>query len=781
MKTFFRFLLHNRLYSIINMAGLSVSLALAMIIFGYAWKQYSISVSFPDGKNIYAVGKDNELSMCYGAADLLRNSLPEAISVTRFIPANDGVLAEYNGHSSNVFMMLADSAFFEMSGIRILEGDISSIYGKSSCVLVSQSFADKVSEGTDITGSTIMIGKKPFRVAGIVEDFGEGLIPYADIICGVESGYFIWQYIQQPFNMFGPVMTLVKTEPGTDRYLLEEKTDRILKEHIAGDSWKTTLIRADELYFHHDNWCLNSGNLKVIRNMVLVGIALLISALCNYINLSTAVLGKRAKEMATRRLLGSSRNKIILKYISESGVFTSVCFSFALILAVLMSPVADRLVTASESASPTAGISIGDLFQPEYILCYMAMTALISVIAGIVPAMTSSQASPVDIVKGRLRLADKKVLSKAFIMIQSAIAVTLMTLALTMEEQTRYMMERPSGCSLDDIYCIMADFPEGSREVFLEKLRTLPCVEKAGACDAVPGCIGTGFTDGSNGGKEQLYFLMRCDSITFNMLGFNIIHQFSPSIPKSLWMSESAMKAAGLSMENHDIPENIAYSTDANIVCGVVSDFIVTNAGYPEKLENPMISIQSPDSFSWDSYAIKTAGSHAEARKMLTEAYEKQCIETFGTVFPAWMNGYVTDQLAAALEGNRKSMRLIEIFMVIAVIISMSGLVAMSIYYTDANRKSIALHKIYGGSVTSEMVRNMRTYLAITLAADIIALPPAVFLCRKYLENFAYRIELEAWIFIVTLMLSIIATVLSVSWQILKASRLNPSDSLRTE
>ena len=256
-------------------------------------------------------------------------------------------------------------------------------------------------------------------------------------------------------------------------------------------------------------------------------------------------------------------------------------------------------------------------------------------------------------------------------------------------------------------------------------------------------------------------------------------------MPGAVWVNENAAAAAGVTGSSTDLSKTIMFNEGdtgtAHNASGILDNFIIVDAGFPEKTENAVIFIKDQDQFWYCNYAIKTAGDHASAKKMITDAYNSFCLEIFGIETPAWENGYMEDILENSLDAAKRNMRLIEIFMVMAIILSLSGLVAISIFYADSNRKSIALHKVYGGTVGSETGRNIRIYMIMTVIADIVAVPAAVILCRRYLEEFAYRIDLGAWIFIVTTALSLLMTAASVLWQVSRAARTDPADALKTE
>ena len=787
MKSYLRYLWRNRLYSTINLVGLTVALALSIIIFSYAAAQMKIARSVPDGENIYAVCKDNQTLMCYGMADLVRSSIPEAEAVTRFTASWDGEISMFGDRKYNTFLMSADKEFFGMFDVKFIAGGPEA-FNSLTNVIISESFAGKIAgEDKDVIGKPLIVNDEPYTIAGIVEDFGDGLLKYTDVITNIESERFNSQYREYPWSVFGPIQTFFRTAQGSDISAVESKI-RSEYRHKSGSvsdfGIQVSIVCLDDLYFHPGNFYLNAGNAKAIRNLALAGIALLVSALFNYINLNTALAGKRAREMATRRLLGSGRKDIILKYIGESSAFTVLCFALAVVLAAALVPAIDWLITDPSAESSTMGMSVKDIFTPAAFLSYIGLVAAVSVIAGIIPALIASRYSPVDVVKGTIRFKSKMVFSKVFIVVQNMLSVVLIALAITMEAQMRYMTGRPAGCDFSDVYYLCTDFMEQDGFRLAEKLRSLPCVESVGICDYLPGAMGTTFTASDKDGNDVPYHPMRCDTTAFNMLGFDILEQYGQNIPGAVWLSESTARTAGVSAENTDISSiKKGYSlrgTD-NYASGVVRDFIIQDAGASEKMENGIIFIVRPEDLWYFSYVIKTTGDRDEAEAMITGAHNELCEEVFGVAMRSWQCGYMEDILENSLDSAKRNMRLIEIFMVMAIILSLSGLVAISIFYADSNRKSIALHKVFGGTVGSETGRNIRIYMIMTVIADIVAVPAAVILCRRYLEEFAYRIDLGAWIFIVTTALSLLMTAASVLWQVCRAARTDPADALKTE
>ena len=790
MISYFRFLWRNRLYSTINLIGLTVALAFCIIILSYSSAQHRTARAVPGWKDIYAVCYDNSTVMCYGMADALRDALPEAEAVTKFSSPTEGTPAEYNGKKYNTSMIFADNSFFSMFNVGFKERDSGAGLGNFE-TFISRSFAGRIAaEDEDLVGKSIIIAGRKFIIKGIADDFGKNILPYTDLIVNIEGNEFHNQYKSRPFNIFGNNNTFVKLHPGTDVAGLDGKITEIYSK-VRGESdgqseeYSFSLVRLDKIYFHPGNWFLNSGNAKAIRNLTLAGVALLLSALFNYLNMTIAISVKRAKEMATRRLLGSSNSEIRRRYVGEALVFTSVCFAAGLLIAVSAAPAVNWLVSDPSDISQTTGFRTGVIFMPSTFAGYILLVLTISIAAGLVPASAAMRLSPAEIMKGATGSRHRLTFSKIFIVIQNIISIVLMAQAITMETQMKHMLGRPAGYNLEDIYYLNTDFTGQDGIRFLDRLKSLPCVSGAGICEYLPGAIGSCFTSTDRNGNETLYYNMSCDTATFNMLGFNIIEKYSDNVPGAVWINENAARAAGVSSTSTDLSKTIlsAYGdhTSGYSASGILGNFIILDAGTADKAENAIIFIKDQEQFWYCNYAIKTTGDHDQARKMITDAYNRFCIEVFGIEIPAWENSYMEDCLKGNLDGARRNMRMIEIFMVIAIILSLSGLVAISIFYADNNMRSIALHKIYGGTVGSEMRRTMRIYMIMTVIADIVAIPVAVILCRRYHQEFAYRIDLSVWIFIVTVAISLLITAASVFWQLSRAARANPADVLKTE
>ena len=787
MKSFFRFLMRNRLYSLINLAGLTLSLALVIIVFSFVDAQRRISKSLPDYGNTYAVTREGMTIMCFGIAERIEG-LPECEAASTFSSPTPNHICEFQGRNFQTDAMSADRTFLEIAGVEFVSGGAEDF--TASGILLSETFASRISSDTDPMGMRISVDSTDYMVEGVFKNLGSGLIPKTDIIINNEapSGPAA-VYMKNPLNYFGNLTVLVKLRPDADPFSATGKINGLFEDHDYLNG-KLSLIRSDELYFSDANISLNKGSRKLIRNMLAAGLALLLLAVLNYVNLNTALVGKRTRELAIRRLLGSERRDILFRYITESGLFTALCFTFALLLAAALTPVVGRLTLDPTQTVSSALFRVADIFRPLNILYYLTLCLVTSVTCGIIPALLASRTPPVEAIKGSPGTRDKRSLMKIFIILQNAISITLITLTLTMEAQTRHMLDRPVGCDYTDLsYFVPGSFFRAEdRNLLMERFRQLPCVAEIGACNGLPGISASSYSKTADDGRTITFYMMGLDTSAFEMLGFNILNQTQECLPGTMWMTESTVRLIGGEIYGENLTERFiggGYNMKGmeQEVCGVISDILLGDAGEIMEGQGAIVNIYDSDDFNlqWKNFVIRTVGRHDEALKMISETYEAFCRQQWNIDAGTYYNDYLSARLKDNLSDELLSLRLTELLMLLAILLSLSGLVAISIYYTEANAKSIAVHKVFGATSSEETFRNLRLYFGITLVAYILAVPVALVLCRRYLEDFSYRLELSSWIFIATVLISLAITLISVFFQVRRAAGVNPAETLKKE
>lgn len=761
MRSYLKFLSRNKLYTAIEAVGLAVSLAFVIIIGSYVWQQFAVTRENPYRERIYVPGLPSYPGLTFAFPDVI-TEIPEIEVVSRYC-----AVAPTYGKNEVLWGGAVDRQFFDLfPNYRFVEGS-ADVLSSPSNIIVTESFARKM----DLSlGDRLDLNGEEYTVAAIVEDSHGTVMKVNEAFLSVENYKDNWQ----PFDNFGSTVCFIKVLPGTDRQALYDKLEAVCKKvypEIYGQAFfdHLELFRYDELFFKDTGNQFLHGDLKTIRTLLLVGLLLLLSAIFNYVNLSVALTGKRAKEMAVRQLIGALKRRVVGKYIAESILFTAICFAAGLLLAEAFSPMMNRLLSNPD-------IPIRVAWSPGYLLAYVGIVIVVGAICGVVPAVMAGKYNPLEVMKGDYRRRSKMVFSKVFIVLQNALAVILIALAITMEAQMRKTQSRPMHIDIKDKFSLSFITREDQTPL-KDALERLPFVKRVGRCSGTPG-IGTGGQySKTRDGQDIMYRLYSMDSTAFQMFNFEILKDYNAPLFNSVWFSDASFAATGFDDDYHDITVLSQRNSSCANLAGVFKAFPINNANMGEE-EYAVVSVVRPEDIWVGSYLIETTGDRKEAYSKIMETYEEYAKDREVILnYPSWID----ETIAEAWKPARNNMRLVEIFMLLSIIISLLGLLAMSTYYADEKSRDIAVRKVFGGTVDTEAWRTIRDYMILVGIACVIGIPIAVYAAQEYLKDFIYRLEGYWWIFVAAVVVTLGISLLSVLWQTLKAAKTNPAVELKKE
>ena len=794
MKSYLKFLSRNKLYTVIEAVGLAVSLAFVILIGSYVVQQYEVAHESPKWKQTFVLGSDEFLGLTYWDKEELEMNVPEVKAATHVALLWNPII-KINEESIRANGIEGDADFFKVfPEYQLVEGNGEDFVGKKD-ILISESLARKLSKGGEsLIGRAIKVDESERTIKGIFADFDNTYFMPFEIITHISGSWAADQ--SKEFNSIGNYTTWFRVRDDADLTDVQAKVKTLLHKNYDPtwsaervDKWQA--YRMDEAFFFtgSSNGLTRTGNSQMLRLLTIVVLLLLLSAIFNYVNLSLALTGKRAKEMATRRLLGADRNVILWKYISESVAFTAVCFVAALLLANSLVSMVNRLVSNSDPDEIMLGIGdtgvrLSFMLTPGYILVYIAGILVLGIINGLLPAFAASRYQPIDVIKGTFRRRNKMVLSKVFIVIQNFLSVFLIAMALVMEVQMRHMLTRPMHAASENLYYIEYSARDyDMMKLFKDKVEQLPFVTKVGVGRGIPGLIN--MTVGVKVDDEHHVDMpiILCDSTYFRLLGLEVEEDFSHPLLHSLWLSRSAFNKAGVSDTTTTFPQKISVNgAQPEFIGGIVTDFPTRPASEDDTNLDGGVIVTRAEELNWaNCMLIGTTGEDKSYDEAILQAYREYRMETSGVEEPAWRYGFIKDINKKQLEPERRTLRLVELFAVLSVLIALLGLLAMSTYFADENTKQVAIRKVFGSDVSRETWRNVKNYMILTAIACAFGIPLAIWAARLYLERFAYRIEGYGWVFIVAILISLAIAFGTVLWQTLKAARTNPSQELKKE
>ena len=794
MNSYLKFLSRNKLYTAIEAVGLAVSLAFVILIGSYVVQQYEVAHESPQWKRTFVLGSDEFLGLTYWDKEELEMNIPEVDAATHAAMLWQPIVRQGN-ELLQCYGMETDADFFRVfPEYTLTQGSAEDFVGKDD-VLISETLARKLSRGGEtVIGKVINVDESDRTIKGIYSDFnGTFFMPY-EIITHI-SGTWAAEG-ERNFGSIGNYTTWFRVRDDADPDDVRAKVKALLHKNYDSiwsaekvNSWKA--FRMDEAFFAtgNSNGLTRQGSAQMLKLLTIVVLLLLLSAIFNYVNLSLALTGKRAKEMATRRLLGADKKSILWKYIGESVAFTAVCFAAALLLADLLVPMMNSLISTSDPDELMLGmgdtsVRLSFMMTPGYILVYIAGILLLGAVCGLLPAIIASRYEPIDVIKGTLRRRNKMVMSKVFIVVQNVLSVFLIALALVMEVQMRHMLTRPMHAATDNRYYIEYSAQNyDAMKLFKDKVEALPFVTRAGVGRGIPGL--SNMTMGVKVDEEHRVDMpvILCDSTYFKLLGLEVEEDFGHPLTHSLWMSRSAFNAAAVSDTSTVFPRRINMNgAQPEFIGGVVTDFPTRPASESNQNPNGGVIVTRAEELRYaNCMLIGTTGEDDSYDKAIRQAYREYRLETSGVEEPAWRYGFVRDINKKMLAPVKRTLRLVELFAALAVLISLLGLLAMSTYFADENTKQIAVRKVFGADVNRETWRNVRSYMLLTGIACVIGIPLAVWAARIYLERFAYRIEVYGWVFAVAVIISLAISFGTVLWQTLKAAKTNPATELKKE
>ena len=795
MKSFFRFLKRNPYYTVINIAGLAVALMFVILIGDYSWRQFRVDAGQPKKDRIVILSDPSSFYSWPEVSHEIGESYPEiektccVISTAGTVRAENGRLLDDEDHP---VMLLADSTFFDFFQYRFKDGDVTAAFDSPEKCVITESLSNRLFPDGNAIGMPLrVIGKRAifinrdgmsdpydstlvYTVGGVIDDLDNTVLPNDTKII-----LPFWRHPQiLGYRLFNDSYVSSKFGYCKTFYLLGEGAELDSKAETISTFINSKVVRfgtdePDAVYsftplrkvmFAPQNGGdgLEKGDKGLLTVLLSAIIAILLFAVTNYINLTVANTGMRAREMATRRLLGTNQSGIIFKLIGESVLMVAISFMIGLALAFAFQN--DMATMFKGKIILERDISLGTV---SVSLVFILVTGIL---AGMIPGLQISSYKPVDVVKGSFRYKSKMVFSRIFIVLQNFITVVMLSASLVIVLQINYMVNAPLGVNTENIVVVSPD--KGEDAVVRGVIGKLPCVRKIGTTR------GTSLVTYSSSmymmpdkdGKNHIIYSAEMDKEALEIYGLEILKDYGAA-PETPFFNEEFCRVYGVGEDDREVHYASGYTPDA--IGGVIRDFhqgnILTPV-YPFR-----IVFKETSDLANPNFVILTDGS-AGAKKTISDAVAEVIADASDMEWTVRMS-----DVENSFGEQRELLRIVLMFTIIAVIISILGFIGISLFFIRQRRSEIAVRRIMGGSVSEVIMLMLVKFCAPLLISVLAAVPVAYWIMDKWLQDFSYRMSLSAWIFIATALISILIALLSVLWQTVAAVRANPADSIKTE
>ena len=774
MKSFWNFLKKNKLYAAVNLVGLTVSMAFVLLLAVYIQRQLSTDSFQKNADRIYVIANEDNVTMGYWLDKHLKNNFPEIEKGC--CVANIASAAAFNINGERVYgsTMAADSTFFEMFSYDLVKGNKADWRVSWDRCMVSEEFANANFGEKDPIGQIIQFnyeGSFPLTVCGIYKEFGNSILKAPDVLVRGEMMPKTNSSHDEYMSNAGGGICFVMAYPGAD--LLARQGD--ILDWCEENFWvyksqydKVRIIPLRDMYFLNEGIRYGSdtiqfGNRSFVNLLLAMCLLLLAFAALNYINMTTALTGFRAKEMATRRLVGAEKRSIFLKVISESTIICAISMLLAILLAEALAPTASRILEYQ--------VSVFKAVTPVNILLVLGFILVLGILAGIVPALLIQKAQPIEIVRGTLRLKTKTVYSRVIIIVQNVVTVVMLVSALTMALQIRHMISADLGYNTKDVLVVDNAFGQtGQIRPLLDKWREVPCVEEVGQGDGIPLGGTNNWTMEMPDGHWVSFQQIQGDDKYFDILGLKVKqdnHQ-----PNKWWLNEYAFKQIGI---DESALEFVTAQNGTRPIGGIYYDFKIrpleadqSAAMIYNRGENPN------DDYPW-VLLVKTNGDQAAAKKRV----EAIAAEVFpGRLFEAQ---YIEEMIEDGFADESRVLKIVLIFTLLSVLVSALGLFAMSSYYMQQEIRSVSVKKVFGADYSGVLKELVLSFMKMVGIAFVIGVPIAWFIMNRWLSGYGHRIGLHWWIFLAAGVVVALIAIMSVLYQSIKTARTNPAEALKKE
>lgn len=781
MKSYFRFLSRNKLYTAIEVVGLSIALAFVLLLGNVVFDDLSCDNKIKNTDDIYLVLPDD--SKFYRPdPEVVFPQVPQIEDWCKAIihTAYDGKTQYIQNVSGNQKMditpVLIRGNYFDFFGIELKYGDPKSVMNLQNAAVISEEVANVMFPGQDPVGQTLIINEHRLKdvqltVTGVYKDMGKTILQ--------DRGMFLnMDYINDIDNTMYPEhikmrlgrpnsIHYVKLSEGADI----EKTGKFLFENNDTDPDKeyARYTKIDLIPFRDIHHTLdlsgthfdNITNMNMYNTFMFACLILLVFAGLNYVSLTMAFSRFRVKEMATRQLLGTTKAGIYAKCIGEAATLVTSSFIVAVAVAFGLKDIVGELLGNHIILFNTSSMWIFAI----------VVIMILSLAAGLVPAMVMSKYKPVDVIKGYARKSDKVILGKIFIGLEGLLSIAAIAVTLAIYAQTRFMINTPMGYETDNI--IFVDFVTNDNLRFKDELLAQNYIEKIGSLVEPPTEFGTMIYLS----KEHIMHVLSGDWEALDILGIEILEDFGTSKT----MSNGSMRKSLICKSSHErikqyidqgkIRLDVPWSVD-----GVVSDFkIMSIKEYnPQTIQGVLIQSDT-DSYLY-GLLVKVKGNEKEALSNIRSFYkERKDAEHMPQI------NTLSTLVESKFKEEQKVFAMIGVFALLSILITIMAIIALSSYSAQMSTHDTAVNKVFGCSNAIVFWQMVKGFLIPVLAGAIIAVPLAYSYIDRWLSEYPVRIENTAWIYLLALVIVLAVVIASISFQAVRLMRTNPAEALKKE
>ena len=786
----FRQLARNKSFSLINLVGLITGITVCLFIVQFVWFENTFEQFNKNADRTYRVNLYNTSNGVFesvssgtvsGLAYEMSQALPGIESIGRISSKVTAIVSNTKAERSNLErdIVFADPSIIDILGVNLIKGNKTGILTNPQSIIISESAALKYFGSADVIAKSLDVGFsggdieiKTVLIEGVFADVPANSHLHFDFVLPPDN--------EQAWNenwAWSNVFTYVRLPDDANSTSISDGLAKIVKQHHRDDTGDKYLLEPiRDIRLHALD---GSGRATLVNFFLSLGLVIILLAWFNYVSLSTARFLERMKEVGLRKLIGASRKQLIVQILTESFVFNFISLLCAMLLFVLLWPLAVVYFQMPSSKLflqlPTAYLLLG------------GMLVVGVIVSGLYPSLFLSSFRPLQSIKGKLNdLTDRSALRKILVVTQLTISLILVTVIFAIEKQIRFIQNQNLGIAIDQTLII--DSPllteptsVNKFEPFKNEILHLPSVTGVTYASSFPGSeIDWHRTDITLGEENALYrYNSRIISIGTEFLDvFNLDllagRNFNPDLEsdrKTMVINEEASRMFGFDDRNEALGKIIFVGSRRFEIIGVIKNYHFRSLQYQLQ---PILFMhgyaRNP------AYAIKIGEENmSKTISMIEEKWK----ETYpGNVFSYYFLDEKFDQQYAS---DKQIGMVTGVLTLLAVIVSFLGLFGLSLYTANKRIKEIGIRKVLGASVPNVVVLLSREYVRLVVMGCLFGVPLVYLMIRSWLQKYAYQMPLDLSLFLGPVLIVVLLTLLTVSIKTIKAAVTNPVDTLKYE
>jgi predicted permease len=778
IKIAFRTLLKNKGYTFLNIFGLAIGITCASLIFLWVEDEVSFNSSFEKQDQVYYVPTHQEYegewrtfnSTPGPLAEAMKSEIPGIVKATRtkqrdfLFAVNDNVI-----NSSGRFV---DADFIDIFSLSFIEGSAEEAFKNPEAIVITQETAEQLyGVNIKVLGKVLKVDNSDnYLISGVIEDLPKNITFPINWIAPFERWGGDKEWTKEYGSFFAD--TFVELLPEADFATVDAQVRSLLEQKTDDSDSKAFLhsIKDWHLRSNFENGKQVDGRITYVRLFTIIALIILLIACINFMNLSTARSEKRANEVGVRKAMGSGRSRLIIQFIAEALILAFIATLVSVILLFILLPQFNLLIEKS--------LVLG-LAKPAHILVLLVITLVCGIFAGLYPAFYLSSFKPVEVLKGlKVTQGSAIFIRKGLVIGQFTISMVFIISTILVYQQIQHVKNRDLGYDKDQLISLNVN---GN---MIEKFSVIKQdLINSGAVTSV-GLNNSGILSGGNNGSnlqwtggtntEDVLISFRYISSDFlETAGMELVEGrgFSENMAKdstSVLITESFAKLMG---EGSAIGKKIDRG-DTYTVIGVVKDYLY---GDMYGQSDPVLFFNYHGEAS---YMYLKTNPEIATNAMLSKV--EAVMKKHNPAYP-FEYTFVDETFNAKFKSEQLIGKLSQLFAILAILISCLGLFGLAAYTAEQRSKEIGIRKVLGASVSGLVKLLSKDFLKLIGISILISIPIAWYAMDNWLQDYAYRIEISWWVFIIAGVGAILIALVTVSFQAIKAAIANPVDSLKTE